>query len=78
MDKPRPSIPVAVRVLGYAVLAVVTVLGFWAILTTLREGHMGAATTQFVPWGIWISAYIYLLGLSGGVFFSPPWSTCSG
>ena len=68
MDERRSSALSFLRLLGYLALFLATVVGCWAILTTLRQGHIHEATTQHVPWGIWIAAYIYLLGLSIGCF----------
>lgn len=53
---------------GLAVLLAATLVGMKAIVTVLAEGHMGAATTQHVPWGLWVAAYIFFLGLSAGSF----------
>jgi len=54
--------------LGYLLLLAASAAGAWAIAGTLVHGHIHAGTTQQVPWGIWIAAYIYLLGLSVGAF----------
>jgi len=54
--------------LGLLTLAVLSVLGIWAIALTLVEGHVHATTTQFVPWGLWVAFYIFFLGLSAGSF----------
>jgi len=56
------------RTVGYLVLLVVTVLGFWAMGRVLIEGHGGSNTTQIVPWGLWVAFYIFFLGLSAGSF----------
>jgi len=68
MGKPRSSVLILLRGLGYLGLVLATAVGCWAILTTLRQGHIHEATTQHVPWGIWIAAYIYFLGMSVGCF----------
>ena len=53
---------------GLAILLAATLVGLKAIVTVLADGHIGAATTQHVPWGLWVAAYIFLLGLSEGAF----------
>ena len=32
------------------------------------NGPIDEGTTQLVPWGIWVSGYIFFLGLSAGSF----------
>ncbi|RMD86011.1 MAG: molybdopterin oxidoreductase [Candidatus Dadabacteria bacterium] len=56
------------KVVGYTLLIVATVAGAWALAVTLRDGHYYSATTQFVPWGLWVALYIFFLGLSAGSF----------
>ena len=34
----------------------------------LFYGHLHAAYGSYVPWGLWVAAYIYLIGLSAGAF----------
>lgn len=68
MGKQSASARSALRLLGYVLLALVTAVGLWAMVITLTEGHIHQATTQHVPWGIWIAMYIYFLGLSAGCF----------
>lgn len=56
------------RALGwilYLVLAAVGLAGFFLRLTT---GHHLAAYGSYVPWGLWVAAYIYFIGLSAGAF----------
>lgn len=40
-------------------------VGIWLRLTT---GHELANYTSSVPWGLWIAAYAYFMGLSAGLF----------
>ena len=53
---------------GYAVLAALSAVGVGAIGYTLFQGHEKLATTQHVPWGLWVALYIFFLGLSAGSF----------
>lgn len=50
---------------GWAVLAALGLVGVWQRLT---HGHLLANYTSYVPWGLWVSAYIYFMGLSVGLF----------
>jgi protein NrfD len=34
----------------------------------LAHGHLGANYGSLVPWGLWVAAYIYFIGLSAGSF----------
>lgn len=56
------------RLFGYAALLAISVLGVWAMAVRFREGLMVTHMTQNVPWGFWISLYIYFIGLSAGSF----------
>lgn len=40
-------------------------VGVWQRLT---QGHLLAAYGSYVPWGLWVAAYIYFVGLSAGAF----------
>lgn len=68
MESARLSKGSGVRVIVYAFLAAVTLVGLWAIGRTIVEGHLHEATTQHVPWGLWVALYIFFLGLSAGSF----------
>lgn len=56
------------RVIGYIVLIIVTAVGLWEISAKFVNGPIDEGTTQLVPWGIWVSGYIFFLGLSAGSF----------
>lgn len=56
------------RRLGYFLMAALSLVGLWAVVLILTRGHELSATTQHVPWGLWVAGYIYLLGLSAGSF----------
>ena len=58
----------SVRLIGQAALIVLTVVGLWALALALSQGHASLATTQHVPWGLWVAGYIFFLGLSAGSF----------
>lgn len=58
----------SVRLMGQAALIVLTIVGAWALGLSLAKGHGILATTQHVPWGLWVAGYIFFLGLSAGSF----------
>jgi molybdopterin-containing oxidoreductase family membrane subunit len=43
-------------------------LGGAGIVQRLASGHHAAAYGSYVVWGLWVSAYIYFIGLSAGAF----------
>ncbi len=52
----------------YAVWAVAFALGLWGLWERLLLGHRLAGYGSYVVWGLWVSTYIYLVGLSAGAF----------
>ncbi len=40
-------------------------VGLW---TRLTVGHASANYGSYIPWGLWVSGYIYMIGLSAGAF----------
>ena len=50
---------------AWGILALVGVVGVWQ---RLSQGHQLANYNSFVPWGLWVAAYIYFVGLSAGAF----------
>jgi Ni/Fe-hydrogenase subunit HybB-like protein len=57
-----------IRVIGYIALIIVTAVGLWEMGAKFVNGPIDEGTTQLVPWGIWVSGYIFFLGLSAGSF----------
>lgn len=58
----------SLRPLGYLALLGLSILGVLALAARFREGLILTHMTQNVPWGLWISLYIYFIGLSAGSF----------
>jgi len=57
------------KLFGLFLLIAGTVLGVWSIIHILKEGLIVTNLTQYVPWGIWIAAYVYFAtGLAAGSF----------
>ncbi len=42
--------------------------GLVGVTQRLQTGHELADYTSSIPWGLWVSAYVYLVGLSAGSF----------
>ncbi len=57
-----------IRVIGYILLIIVTAVGLWEIGAKFVNGPIDEGTTQLVTWGMWVSGYIFFLGLSAGSF----------
>jgi len=43
-------------------------IGVVGVVERLVFGHAFAGYTSYVPWGMWVAAYIYFIGLSAGAF----------
>lgn len=51
------------------VLAVVAFgVGLYGLYSRIAFGHERANYGSYVPWGLWVAAYLYLVGLSAGAF----------
>jgi molybdopterin-containing oxidoreductase family membrane subunit len=48
--------------------AAALVAGLVGVVLRLATGHELANYTSGIPWGLWIAAYVYLIGLSAGAF----------
>lgn len=44
------------------------VIGLIGLVDRLLYGHLHANYGSYVPWGLWIAGYVYLIGLSAGAF----------
>ncbi|MFQ5641046.1 MAG: NrfD/PsrC family molybdoenzyme membrane anchor subunit [bacterium] len=50
-------------------LTILTLLvGLVGLFDRLTNGHVNANYGSYVPWGLWVAGYIYLIGLSAGAF----------
>ena len=43
-------------------------IGGFGVLDYLRHGHAHTHYGSYVPWGLWVACYSYLIGTSAGVF----------
>ncbi len=44
------------------------VVGLVGLVDRLLNGHLHANYGSYVPWGLWVAGYIYMIGLSAGAF----------
>jgi molybdopterin-containing oxidoreductase family membrane subunit len=68
-ETPRPLSVAPQGWLGLSIwaLAIVAfVVGLYGLYLRFTLGHAGAAYGSYVPWGLWIAAYIMLVGASAG------------
>lgn len=52
----------------YILLVALSIMGIWALGIRLAEGMRTTALTSYISWGLWVSIYIYFIGLSAGSF----------
>ena len=52
----------------FSFLAVLTIIGLTALVQRMAQGLILANFTSVLPWGLWLSLYIYFIGLSAGSF----------
>jgi len=53
---------------GWVAWLALAVFGGWGLIDRLLYGHRLANYSSYVPWGHWVAAYIYFIGLSAGAF----------
>lgn len=61
MSKIAQRIAWVIAIVGFAV-------GLVGLYQRLTLGHQAANYGSYVPWGLWVAAYIYFIGLSAGAF----------
>jgi len=52
----------------WTITLIALVIGLVALFDRLTYGHQHANYGSYVPWGLWVAGYIYLIGLSAGAF----------
>ncbi|MDZ7614499.1 MAG: NrfD/PsrC family molybdoenzyme membrane anchor subunit [Flavobacteriaceae bacterium] len=50
------------------ILIAMTVVGVIATYQTLTKGHIILNSTQHIPWGIWVAAYLFAISFSIGAY----------
>jgi protein NrfD len=58
----------AVKLTAVALWAILAVAGTVGIVQRVLYGHALAGYSSYVPWGMWVAAYIFFIGLSAGAF----------
>jgi len=56
------------KTLFWAAGAVFFAVGLYGWYDRFANGHLNANYGSLVPWGLWVAAYIYFIGLSAGSF----------
>lgn len=51
---------------GLTIIALI--FGMVSLFDRLTNGHVNANYGSYIPWGLWVAGYIYLSGISAGVF----------
>jgi Ni/Fe-hydrogenase subunit HybB-like protein len=54
------------RLLSYSVLTLLSFMGIVGVFWRMTGGLKVTSLTAFEPWGIWVVAYSFLIGVSGG------------
>jgi len=54
--------------IGWGIWLVIFIVGLIGVGQRLTQGHIFANYGSFIPWGLWVAAYIYFIGLSAGAF----------
>ncbi|MEE9533144.1 MAG: NrfD/PsrC family molybdoenzyme membrane anchor subunit, partial [Acidimicrobiia bacterium] len=50
------------------VTGIALLTGAFGLIVRLTTGHAATSYGSYVPWGLWVSMYIYFIGLSAGAF----------
>ncbi|RME51308.1 MAG: molybdopterin oxidoreductase [Caldilineae bacterium] len=61
MNKNMQRVAWAIAIIGF-------VVGLIGLYQRLATGHTATNYGSYVPWGLWVAAYIYFIGLSAGAF----------
>jgi protein NrfD len=68
MTRPQPSrFSLALPAFG-VIWAAALALGLVGVFWRLTSGHEQAGYGSYIPWGLWVAAYVYFIGLSAGAF----------
>lgn len=58
-----------IRPVVLGLVALLLAWGLWGVVLRFTQGHGPANYGSYVPWGLWVSGYIYFVGLSAGAFY---------
>jgi molybdopterin-containing oxidoreductase family membrane subunit len=57
-----------VQWVAWALTIICLAAGVYGLYLRFTEGHAAASYGSYVPWGLWIAAYVALIGASAGAF----------
>lgn len=60
--------PAWVQWVAWVLTIVCLAVGAYGLYLRFTEGHAAASYGSYVPWGLWIAAYVALIGASAGAF----------
>lgn len=56
------------KLVPFGIWAILLVFGIVGVVERVVSGHELANYGSYVPWGLWVAAYIFFMGLSAGTF----------
>ncbi|NOY55239.1 MAG: polysulfide reductase NrfD [Actinobacteria bacterium] len=56
------------KTIAWALAGAGFLAGTVGVVLRITQGHHMANYGSYIPWGLWVAAYIYLIGLSAGAF----------
>ncbi len=68
IPRSQPLPPAIFTLVAVVVWVVALGLGAAGVFMRLTTGHENAAYGSYIPWGLWVAAYVYFIGLSAGAF----------
>ncbi len=51
----------------WALAILAFLVGLWGLFERVTGGHVNADYGSYIPWGLWVGAYTYFLGISAGL-----------
>ncbi|MHB8088323.1 MAG: NrfD/PsrC family molybdoenzyme membrane anchor subunit, partial [Anaerolineaceae bacterium] len=54
------------RILFYALGVLTLLAGIWGFVLRFTVGERGANYGSYVPWGLWVSMYLFFAGIAAG------------
>ena len=57
-----------VRKILWAIIGITLIIGAISIYYRVVNGHADTGNGSYMPWGLWVSQYIYFISLSAGAF----------
>jgi len=50
----------------WILVGVSLLIGLWALVQRITGGHEVTAYGSYVPWGLWVSMYVYFISIPTG------------